>query len=191
MGLRVAGGRDRHSSIALMAFSAKILPPEGSCVPPPRRAAAWGELRLGAGRPAKVKGEENLAPCTGDSLRALGSAELRPLTYHEGLLRLRTAGDVAAANPVQPEGPDMVLSALLGRAVHTLERERATSPPSGFPHHPFVATAQPVQEWGGLCGTNEGAGITYSERGSRRSVFQEIAARSGRQDFSADDLGDG
>ena len=80
-------------------------------------------------------------------MRALGPADLRPLAIHEGLLRLRPAGDVAAASPVQPERPDMVSPALLGKAVHTLERERATSPPSGFPHHPFVATAQPVQEW--------------------------------------------
>ena len=41
--------------------------------------AAWGEVRLGAGRPAKIEGEENLAPCTGDSFIALGPAAFRPL----------------------------------------------------------------------------------------------------------------
>ena len=91
------------------------------------KTAAWGEVRLGAGRPAKVKVRKTSPHAPEARSDALGRADLRPLAIHEGLLRLRPAGDVAAADPVQPDRPDMVSPALLGKALHT--RERKTGDP--------------------------------------------------------------
>jgi len=110
-------------------------------------------------------GSGDSSSCPGGGL-ASGSA-------HERLLRLRPAGDVAATVRCSRNGPDM------GPAEETdppktRDGRKATLSSSGFPHRPFVATAQ-------LCGNGEnvpefsGPGISCASSDGMARTFSPSA----------------